>query len=425
MKKFKASNRHIVLATILGNTIEWYEFGLYAYLAPVISQLFFPDTYSTIKAVINVFFIFALGFISRVLGGIVFGYIGDKYGRKNALISSILLIIFPTFMIGLLPTFSQIGISAAILLALFRIMQAFPVGGEFPGTICFLMESVPSNQRGFYGSFAFFGAQCGILFNIVECSLMEHFLTKEQILLWGWRVSYFFGGCIGLFALLLRYNLNETPIFKTLEHRHHVQKTPFHQAIVNDKWKMFIGFLISALPLGGFYMIFVFSTFFLEEYYVVSKLEGLIINGVFLLISTILLPVLGRLGDLYGNRKTLIITGFCVCLFSLPYHFMIIKGHLILALFFQLLMVIAITYHFSNLSKILSSFFPTPVRFTCLGLSYNLSNVVFAGILPYLALVIDKGSSSHISLLIVTIVIALTSTVAFFLLKEKKGELLA
>jgi MHS family proline/betaine transporter-like MFS transporter len=186
-----ASNKNVAFSGMVGNILEWYDFTLYGYLAVILSQLFFPSENETVSLLAS-FGAFAVGFFFRPLGSVLFGYIGDKYGRKKALIISIFLMAIPTFLIGLLPTYQQIGILAPILLTFFRILQGLSTGGEYTTSVTFVVEHAPKDRRGFFGSINLLGAVIGIMFG----SLMGAFLTstfdKETLLDWGWRVGFLY-----------------------------------------------------------------------------------------------------------------------------------------------------------------------------------------------------------------------------------------
>ncbi len=407
----------------MGNILEWYEFGLYAYLAPVISRIFFSPSHTELAAIINVLLIFAIGFLSRPLGGIFFGYIGDRYGRRIAILSSIMMTTIPTFLIGLLPTYAQIGPWAAWLLVLLRLFQGFPVGGEFPGTICYLTESAPAGKRAYLGSYAFFGSQIGTLLNIVECLLMEHYLAPEQLAAWGWRLSFIIGGCIGLLGFTLRYRLTETPLFSALEKKDHVTKTPIRKALHGYKKKMVYAFFIAALPLGGYYMVFVFTGIYLEQFTHTSVSLGLVITAAYLLLSTISLPLCGKLGDRYGLKKLLMSSSIAIAILSFPFYYFAGHGLLLMTAVLGICLVLLLSLHFALISQSLSGLFPTSVRFTSLAFSYNLCNMILAGTAPFFALYAVKATHNTTSPAFVLMLLALCTFTALAFLRENKETL--
>ncbi len=423
MPRQKNSKKLIISASITGNVIEWYEFGLFAYLTPTISKLFFPPSFSNLSSIFSVLFIFAIGFISRPLGGILFGYIGDTFGRRISLLSSVIMIIFPSFIIGLLPTYEQIGCWAPICLAFYRILQGIPVGGECPGTMCYLIECSSLKDRGFMGSFAFFGSQIGILLNIIECYILDNVLTRQQLLDWGWRCSFMIGGIIGLIGLFLRYQLKETPLFLTLEQQDHIAKAPLHKLFKECKYKMIMALFVGALPIGGFYQIFVFTSIYLEEFFRLTSNQGLLLNGAFLLVSTSILPFVGKLSSKFSIKKLFIHSALYVCALAFPFYLFVIRGYFPAAILMALLMVLCISVQFALISQAMAGLFSTSVRFTGLALSYNCSNIIFAGAFPLFSIFIVKMTGFLYAPAFSIFILALISCLTVIRLKQRGGEL--
>ncbi|MBI5274368.1 MAG: MFS transporter [Chlamydiales bacterium] len=393
MKALDKERRLVIIATTFGNIIEWYEFGLYIYLAPIIIKLFFNDS-SSISNMVNGLLIFAIGFLSRPLGGLLFGYIGDRFGRKTAIMTSITCITLPTFLVGILPTYAQIGVLASTFLAITRFLQGIPVGGEFPGTICYLIENAEPKQTAFFGSWAFFGSQIGSLLNIVECVLFTKYLSHEQLLSWGWRLSFIVGGLIGLLGLFLRHKLKETPIYERLKTHEEIVQSPIRQSFRHYKSKMFKGFLVSALPLAGYYMIFVFIPFYFQQFLQTSFIQSMIINGSLLLLSTILLPLYGRLADKYNKRKILIWSAAAIIFFSYPLYISFDRSSVILLISIEIILVILLSIHFALIPDTLAPLFPSSVRFTCVAFSYNMCNSLLAGASPFVSLYLMQETRS-------------------------------
>ena len=420
----QSSKRLVIAATTIGNMIEWYEFGLYMFLAPVISRYFFPESLSLLNATTYSLLIFAIGFISRPFGGLFFGYIGDRYGRRISLIASIMMMTVPTFCMGLLPTYQQIGIFAPLLLCVMRLLQSFPVGGEFPGSICYLTENAAIKERGFMGSFASFGAQIGILLNLVECILMENFLTHDQLLSWGWRLAFFIGGFLGLTGFFLRYKLKETPLFLSVEKQELVVKAPIREVLKHYKKQIGCIFLLGGMPIGGFYLLFVLMTFYLEEFQGVTAKAGLVINLIWIAISTATVPFLGKIADHLSIKRILIVTSCLTLFLAFPFIYLIGQKFYVSAAIVALILTTCFSFHFSMVSQTMAMLFPTPIRFTGLAFSYNVSNICIAGSLPYLAIyLISKTGNLYVPSYMFAI-LALLTLVGTLILKEGNGELI-
>jgi MHS family proline/betaine transporter-like MFS transporter len=418
------SKRLVIVATTIGNMIEWYEFGLYMFLAPIISRYFFPESLSLLNATTYSLLIFAIGFISRPFGGLFFGFIGDRYGRRISLVSSIMMMTVPTFCMGLLPTYQQIGFFAPLLLCLMRLLQSFPVGGEFPGSICYLTENAEIKERGFMGSFACFGAQFGVLLNLLECMLMENFLTHDQLLTWGWRFAFFVGGSLGLTGFFLRYKLKETPLFLSIEKQELVVKAPIREVLKHYKKQIGCIFLLGGMPIGGFYLLFVLMTFYLEEYFGVTAKAGLVINFILIATSTVMIPFLGKIADRLSIKRILIVTACLTLILAFPFIYLIGHKFYVFASIVAFILTVCFSFHFSMVSQTMAMLFPTPIRFTGLAFSYNISNICIAGSLPYLAIyLISKTGSLYVPAYMFAI-LALLTLIGTLILKEGDGELI-
>lgn len=197
---------------IFGNILEWYDFAIFGFIAPIIGTLFFPED-DAMAGLIKTYGIFAAGYLMRPLGGVVFGFIGDKYGRKKALQLSIFMMAIPTVLLGCLPTHEQLGITATLLLILLRLLQGISVGGEWVGSVSFLVEIAPPGKKGLQGSWTLFGAIGGILLGSLVVTLMNNTLGNDAMLAWGWRIPFLAGILILIIGSWLRKGLVESPDF--------------------------------------------------------------------------------------------------------------------------------------------------------------------------------------------------------------------
>src|SRR6516162_10834162 len=204
-----------VLAGMIGNAVEWYDYGLYGYMAPVLATLFFPSK-DPLGSLMATFGVFAAGFLLRPLGAIAFGHLGDRLGRKKALVVSVTLMAVPTGLIALLPTYAEVGATAAVLLVLLRLLQGFSVGGEFTGSIIFLVEHAPPSRRGFIGCWAGFSTNAGCLLGSGVGALLVAVMGRQDLEVWGWRLPFLLGAGFGVVGLYLRLTVDETPHFQRL-----------------------------------------------------------------------------------------------------------------------------------------------------------------------------------------------------------------
>ncbi len=419
-KRNAFSRASLITAISIGSMLEWYEFSIYAYLTPVLGKIFSP-TFS-FQGTMNILLIFAIGFLARPLGGIFFGELGDRYGRKKALLLSIILIIFPTLVIGFLPGFTKIGVMAPILLAIMRMLQSFPAGGETPGAICYLIESASTpSQKAYMGSWTYFGSQMGFLFAILECLFMEKMLSQQQILDWGWRVSFFLAAFIGLFGLKLRYKLKETPLFEALQKNRAVVSIPFKKAFSKHKRNLLIGIFLPALSLAGCYLAFVFPGAYFEEILGLKHTDNLIHMALLLIVSTSLLPVFGKFLNKIPIKFMFLSSAIGIILFSYPIYYFASEGYFAIAMIFEMIVMILLSYHFALIPSLLSWLFPTEIRFTSLGLSYNISNSLIGGAAPFIGLLLFKVTNNPTIPSLIYAASALSSIGAFLIVIKDKS----
>lgn len=411
-KKEKAT---VIFAVTFGNLLEWYEIYLYVYWAPIIAKLFFkPNT--ELANLTNTFLIFAIGFLARPIGGVFFGRLGDRIGRRKALILSLVMMTAPTFATGLLPTYAQIGIFAPIILVCMRILQSFPAGGEIPGASCYLYESSRLSSRRLMCSWASLGFQMGILISTLECFFLEKYLPHEDLITWGWRLSFWIGGLLGICGLFLRYKLHETPLYKEMMTHEKIVSNPLIEIVKKYKKKIVMSTLFCAFNSSAFYLLTINLPFYLGSRLNTSYENNLIFTSILLILITIPLPFFGMLGDRFSNKKMLIgsTVALVILLFPLCYSVSI-------AILIPLVVVFCLL--FTCLSALLpfaqADLFPTYARFTCLGISFNIADALIGGFTPAVALYLLHLTGQQGAFCWFLLFCALLSLSAFLRMKEK------
>lgn len=408
----------VVFAVTLGNLLEWYEIYLYVYWAPIISRLFFNST-SDLVNLTNTFLIFGMGFLARPLGGIFFGRIGDLLGRKKSLILSITMMIIPTFVTGFLPGQAAIGFMAPVILGIMRILQSFPAGGELPGAFCYLYETSHLRHRRFMCSWGAFGFQVGILIATLECFLLERYLNPQALLEWGWRLSFIIGGLIGIVGLYLRYKLHETPLYREMLTHEQVVKESIPTVLTKHKKGIFMGILFCSLNSSAFYLLTVNFPVYFGEVLGTSYANNLMLTTILLLLITIPLPFYGKLADHYSNKRLLVGSTLGIIALLAPLYFAIVYKSLL----FMGIIIIIFSQFFTMLSTlipyILADQFVTRVRFTCVGLSFNLADAIIGGFTPVAALYLLNKTENEASFCWFLTFFAVVSLVAFALMKER------
>ena len=268
-------NKKIIRAGIIGNVMEWYDFAIYGYFALIIGKLYFPSS-SASTSVIAAFGAFAAGFLMRPIGSLIFGNIGDKLGRKRALLISVLMMAIPTFLIGLLPVHEQIGITAPILLVILRMLQGLSVGGEYTTSVVFLVENSPDGRRGFMASWSGWGAVAGILLGSAIASLITTLLTPVQLASWGWRLPFLIGIIIAFVGFYIRRHLPDISPVSNQEK----PTSPIREAFTHE-WRSLLKIAgLNLVNAVAFYMIFVYATTWLQQTEHITASKTLDINSI-------------------------------------------------------------------------------------------------------------------------------------------------
>ena len=250
-------HKKTIIASTLAIILEWYSFSIFGFYALILSKLFFPFANET-TAILSTFLIFALSFLFRPLGSVIIASIGDRVGRKSAFILTVILMTFPTVLIGLLPTYESLGIAATVLLIILRIAQALSVGGERSATLSLFTELAPSNLKGLYGSMSLFGTTTGILLASAVCGLVSSSMPQEDLIAWGWRIPFLLGALTGIAGLFLRKIVEESEIFRNLITSGKVSKSPLKESLMKH-WRPVLIILSATIMFAvSFYLIFVY-----------------------------------------------------------------------------------------------------------------------------------------------------------------------
>jgi MHS family proline/betaine transporter-like MFS transporter len=379
-----------LFAGIIGNTIEWYDFALFNAFAITISTLFFPndDSYTSL---LKTYGIFACGFITRPMGSLILGFVGDKYGRKIALSLSILLMAIPTGLIGLLPVYADVGIKAPLYLILLRLFQGFAIGGEYSGSMVYLSEHTQSNTRAFFSSWADFGCLLGVLLGSLAALITNYCLLEKDLFNWGWRIPFLLGGLLIIPGLYYRNIIQETEYYSKSNLT--MKKKNALLILLTNKILIIKATMIFAFGNVSFYIFLVF----LPNYYI---LNGIIISpsssattSLMSLMLALFIPIAGYLSDIYG-RKLLLSLGiigtsiFSVLLFSIGG-----TEPLFIILFFVII-AFTLALFYGGEAAFLSELFPTYIRYSAVSVTVSLSNILFGGGTPFLSsLLVQKGSN--------------------------------
>jgi MFS transporter, MHS family, proline/betaine transporter len=379
----------VIAAGVVGNVLEWYDFALFGVLAPIIAAKFFPSA-DPLAGLISSYTVFAIGFLARPLGGIIFGHIGDRFGRRQALVLSVVLMAVPTALMGLLPTYESAGILAPILLTLLRIGQGISTGGEFSGSIIFLVEQAPGHRRGFYGSIANFGAMIGGLLGAAVGWLMSEILTPDAMQDWGWRVLFFTGILVGLFGLWARVGVPDTPVFAELAASKGLPSRPLRIAWRHERWPMAVAMGLNWSASVAYYIVFVWFVGNMSEVIGLSYQTALGVSTFGLVAGLLATLAIGHLSDVVGHKRMLVAGSIATVLLSVPLLTLAATGTLAAVALAQLGLALLAAVFLGTLPAVYVSLHGPAVRSTALSVSYNMALALFGGTAPLIATLLVK-----------------------------------
>lgn len=379
------SSRKAVVATAVGNAMEWFDFGIYSYLAATIGQVFFPEASGTMQLVYS-FATFAVAFIVRPIGGIFFGMLGDRMGRKKILAMTLILMAIATLSIGLIPGYAAIGSTATVLLLVARLVQGFSTGGEYAGAMTFIAESTPDKKRGFMSSGLEVGTLVGYIAGAGLVTALTYILGQETMLEWGWRIPFFIAAPIGLIGFYLRNKLEETPAFEAMESEKSEDKEDDYASvkdILQFHWKpILIGMIIVFFYNVVNYTVLSYMPSHLTAVLGYGEAEGLLLIVIVMVIMIPIVLLMGYFSDRIGAKK--IIQGGLIglVLLSVPSFLLIGSGNTLLVFLGLMILAVFSSSFQGTMPSLLPSLFFTKVRNGALAITYNISASLFGGTTP-------------------------------------------
>ncbi len=384
------SRNKVVVASLIGTAIEFFDFYIYATAAVIVfPHIFFPQgdpTAATLQSLAT----FAIAFVARPIGSAVFGHFGDRVGRKVTLVASLLTMGISTVAIGLLPTYETIGILAPVLLALARFGQGLGLGGEWGGAALLATENAPARKRALYGSFPQLGAPIGFFFANGTFLLLSWLLTDEQFMNWGWRIPFVFSAVLVLIGLYVRVSLHETPVFAKVAAAKKQVKVPLGTLLTKHLRVTVLGTFIMLATYTLFYIMTVYSMTFSTAAAPVGL--GLPRNEVLWMLMMavigfgVMVPIAGLLADKFGRRSSMIVITTLIILFALfVFPPLLGSGSPALVMAYLLIGLSLMGLTFGPMGALLPELFPTEVRYTGASFSYNVASILGASVAPYIA----------------------------------------
>lgn len=372
-----------IVAGLIGNVMEWYDFALFGYFVPYISAAFFPSNNAT-SSLLETWAVFAVGFLMRPLGGAVFGYIGDRIGRRWVLVLSIILMAIPTFVLGVLPTYAQIGIGASLLLIAVRLIQGLSVGGEFSGSVTYMVETASQNRRGLAGSWANVGSTVGLLLGSGAATVVTTFSSRHFAETWGWRIPFLVGLLLGIYALVQVRKLHEGHI----NHRDekHKSRSPLKEVFTKDIKRTFQALAFTAGYGVSFYIPLVYLPNYIQRNTSMSLDAAMQINTIATAMILVLIPISGWVSDRFVRRTHFLAIGFSLlAILSYPMFKLVQSGEYFQVLAAQLIFAVLIVFPLGAAPALLVELFPTDDRLTGYSIAFNIGIGVVGGTTPMIA----------------------------------------
>jgi metabolite-proton symporter len=410
--------RRILLASMVGTTIEFYDFYIYATAAVLVfPRLFFPKGDPAV-ATLQSLATFALAFVARPIGAAIFGHFGDRVGRKTTLVTALMTMGISTICIGLLPTYASVGVYGALLLALCRIGQGIGLGGEWGGAVLLATENAPKGKHGWYGMFPQLGAPLGLVISIAAFLLMSEQLSEAQLFSWGWRVPFLASTVLVAVGLYIRLQLVETPAFQRSIAQGERVRLPFSVVFAKFPWQLFLGILGSATTFLVFYLANIFALAWATNSLGFPRQQFLVMQMLAAVFFGLLIPVAGWLADRVGGRAMLIVATALIIAYGFSFR-PLFSAHETAAVFVFLACGFGLSgLSYGPLGSALATLFPTPVRYTGTSLAFNFSGILGAS----LAAPIATYLATHYGLAFVGYYLSTAGFITLIALLFIKGE---
>lgn len=412
-----ATRRRAILAGTIGNLLEYYDFAIYAALTPVIAPLFFPTEDPAISF-LAAFGAYAVGFLARPFGGFVFGHFGDKVGRRATLSVAIIMMAISTFLIGVLPTYATIGIIAPILLVVTRLTQGFSASGEWGGSAIFMVEYAPDSKRGVFGSMQQFGVGGGFLLGLLGVTLLTNVVAENVVSSWAWRIPFLAGLVIGIVGLYLRLRIEETPSFRALEEAQEVDRAPLLTMVRTNYKEILITMGFTALWGSGYHLFTAYMPTYISQNLGFPLSTALTLNLVGLASFVVLIPLMGLLSDRVGRKPLLVGAALGFVFFTYPIFLLMSQATLVSVVLALFAFAILLATFSGPGPSALVELFPTKVRYSALGVGYNLSVTIFGGTAPFIATFLISRTDNALSPTYYVIFTALITLIAVVGMRE-------
>ncbi|HET7921508.1 MAG TPA: MFS transporter [Gammaproteobacteria bacterium] len=409
------------MAAALGNCMEWFDFGVYGYLAVTLGHVFFPS-HDPATELLAAFGGFAVAFVVRPFGGLFFGPLGDRVGRQRVLAVTILLMAASTFVIGILPGYARIGVWAPLLLILARLVQGFSTGGEYGGAATFMAEYAPDARRGYLCSWLEFGTLSGFVLGAALVTLVTFGLSDQAMLDWGWRIPFLCAAPLGIVGLYLRLRLEETPHFQRLREADDVAAAPLRETLSQDRAALVKCIGIVILLNVSDYTFLTYMPSYLNTALGVDEQQGRLVLIVLMLVMMLIITPIGALSDRIGRKPILIASALGFLLFAWPAFWLMSWGGLALVMLGLAVPGLLLVMLLGTLPATLPAMFPTRTRYGGFAVSYNISTSLFGGTAPLVIAWLVKLTGNDYVPAFYLMAAAAIAFVPILLLRETAGR---
>jgi len=423
--------RRTIGGTAVGNLMEWYDVGVYGYLAVTMGAVFLPQASSGVQILFSLG-VFAATYVARPLGGIVCGRIGDKVGRQKVLAFTLVMMASSTFLIGLLPTYAVLGVAAPLLLVVLKLLQGFSTGGEYAGVTTFVAEHAPDRRRGWAASFLDFGSYLGFALGAVTVTVLQVTLGEQTMLDGGWRIPFLVAGPIGAFAVWFRLKIEESPAFQAQQMAAEAAESAGTQgadvpnpadATLRSQWRpLAVAVVLVAVANTAGYALTSYMPTYLTDTLGYAATSGTLLTVPVLVLLAVLILVAGPVSDRVGRRPLLWFGAGALAVFAVPAFLFLAMGHVWSTLLGLCLMAVPVACMVGVQAATLPAMFPTAVRYRSMGLAYNVSVAVFGGTTPLIVESLTQATGSSMAPAYYLVGFAVVGAVAVGFVKESAGR---
>ncbi|WIB34382.1 MFS transporter [Curtobacterium sp. MCSS17_005] len=424
----KSMMRRAVSGMVVGNTMEWYDVGVYGYLAVTMGKVFLPTAEPAVQILFSLG-VFAATYVARPLGGIVFGRLGDRIGRQKVLATTLIMMAASTFLIGALPAYASIGVFAPIVLVVLKLAQGFSTGGEYAGATTFITEYAPDRRRGFFASILDFGSYMGFALGASVVTVLQLTLGDEAMTAYGWRFPFLAAGVIGVVAIYFRLRIEESPVFQAAQAAQEAatdarvdasgQRPSSVFAMVRQHWRpIVIAIMLVAASNTVGYALTSYMPTYLTDSLGYSALDGTLLTIPVLVLLAVMLPLTGKLSDKLGRRVVMWIGAATTVVLVIPAFMLIGHGAQWSTLAGLALLALMTALWVSNQAASLPALFPTSTRYAGMGFAYNIAIAVFGGTTPLIVQALLTATGDELAPAYFLMATSLVGAVGVLCMKE-------